>query len=57
MPKVDLICFNTVHVKVRMKSFIKLTFFVFVFRLILITLGGRETRQDYIIVTNTDLGS
>lgn len=57
MPKVGLICFNTVHVKVRMKSFIKLTFFVFVFRLILITPSGRETRQDYIIVTNTDLGS
>lgn len=57
MPKVDLICFNTVHVKVRMKSFIKLTFFVFVYRLILITPSGRETRQDYIIVTNTDLGS
>lgn len=55
MLKVGLICFNTVHVKVRMKSFIKLTFFVF--RLMLITPSGRETRQDYIIVTNTDLGS
>lgn len=44
MFKVGLICFNIVYVKVRMKLFIKLILFVFVFRLILIISSGREIR-------------